>query len=233
MTAVIHIKKRTTQGKMETKALLAQDVVPGVMYGEALETRMISVERNTLHKAMHQKTGSGLLDIQVEGDSEPVKAIVHDWQTNPVSGAITHVDLYQVRMDKILHTEIPLNFTGVSLAVKNLGGTLVKQMSEIEVACLPGDLVNHIDVLLEQLATFDDAIHIKDLVMPQGIAASADADDIVVNVAPPRSEEEIASLNKEVDADVSKIEVTAEKKEEAGAEAGDAVKDKDKVKESK
>jgi hypothetical protein len=94
-------------------------------------------------------------------------------------------------------------------------------LEEVEVISLPDALVHEIEVDATKLVTFDDVIRVKDIVVPEGIEIKSDLEQAVASVQPPRSEAEMAALDAAVDADVSKVEVLTEKKEEAGAEGAE------------
>ena len=148
----------------------------------------------------------------------PTKVIIQDIQRHPLSNAIIHADLHQVKMTEKLRAEIMLHFVGESVAVKELGGVLVKNLDHIKVETLPADLVSEIAVEISSLKTFDDVIHVKDLAVPKGITVLDKEDEVVVLVTPPRSEEELAALEKEtVDekAAVESIEGVKEEPKEA------------------
>ncbi len=109
---------------------------------------------------------------------------------DPKSDKIIHVDFHKVKMTEKIHTEIGLIFEGEAPGVKELGGTLVKNRDQIEVECLPGDLVHEIKIDLGVLKNLHDAVHIKDLNIPKGIAALADPEEVIVTVLPTKVEEE-------------------------------------------
>ena len=228
MTQIILKKREGTGSHLSARSRRTGDV-PGVIYGEGVASRNFSIPEAAVNKILKHGGSSSLFDVQWEGESNGVKAILHDLQKDPVSGRPVHVDLYQVRMDKVLHTEIPLHFTGISPAVKDLGGTLVKQITELEIECLPGDLIQSVEVSIETLKTFEDHIKVKDLKLPSSIKTKLDPETIVLSVFAPRSEAELAALSGEVKADVSAIEVLTEKKKEGEeGEEGDSKSGEDK-----
>ncbi|MEK7189178.1 MAG: 50S ribosomal protein L25 [Patescibacteria group bacterium] len=216
MSATIILKQRTPHGTTGARFLRASALVPGVLYGDHIASRHFSVDLKDFPKLRSAGGSSGLIDVQLPGEDGAVKAIVQDIQTDPVSGRLEHVDLYQVRMDKKLHTEAHLTFTGESAAVKDLGGILVKQHTELPIECLPADLATHIEVPIGSLATFENVIRVRDLALPKGIATHLPADEIIAAVSEPRSEEELSQLSAEIVAGAGP-EVLTEKKEEATA----------------
>ncbi|MEK7125442.1 MAG: 50S ribosomal protein L25 [Patescibacteria group bacterium] len=217
----IEIQTREKFGKGESRRARRSGLVPGVIYGEGIASRHFTVPEVAVKKLLRSEGKSNLFDVQIAGEDKAVKAIVQDWQNHAVSGRPEHIDLYQVRMDKVLHTKIALHFVGVSSAVKDLGGTLIKQADSLAIECLPGDLINHAEISIAPLKTFIDHVRVKDLVLPAGIKVLLDSEAILANVAAPRTDAEMEALKGEVKADVSAIEVLTEKKKEG--EEGEAV----------
>lgn len=220
MVTTLKLKKRHVRGTAAARALRSAGSIPGIIYGDNIESRSVLFSENDVRTLERGGEGSNLFDVELEGE-QPVKAILYEVDRDPVTDRARHIDLYQVRMDKELHTDIPLVFAGTASAVKDLGGTLVKVIDELPVACLPADLVHHIEVDISVLKTFDDAIRVKDLNLPKGISTRLAADAIVANVEAPMTEEELAALSAPTTpVDLSAIEVTGKKKEEEAAEAG-------------
>lgn len=185
--------------------------VPAVLYGHGIDrSQSLTVpllEFSRAYKAAGENTVVKLL--LPKGKS--VNTLIHDVQTDPLSGRVLHVDFYQVRMDEKVEASVPLVFVGESLAVRGSGGILVKALDEVEVSCLPGNIPHELSVDIVALATFDDQIRISDIIIPEGVEVLSDKDAVVALVERPRSDEEMASLDAKVDADVSKVEGVAKK----------------------
>ncbi len=232
MTTIV-IKTRDKFGKGATRRERRAGNIPGVIYGEAIPSRHFTVPEAAVKKLLRSESKSNLFDVQVAGEDQAVKAIVQDWQNDPVSGRTEHIDLYQVRMDKVIHTKIPLHFIGTAGAVKDLGGTLVKQLDELPIECLPADLINHAEISIAPLKTFTDHVRVKDLILPAGIKVLLDAETILASAAAPRTDAEMEALKGEVKADVSDIEVLTEKKKEEGEEGKEDTTSAEKTTEKK
>lgn len=218
MSNAIQIKARKETGPKSAKVLRNQGQVPGVIYGDDIPNRHFIMTENQFGRLLKEKGTSSIFDVQIEGEPGSVKAILHDWQNHPVTDRTQHIDLYQVRMDKKLRTNIALEFIGESPAVKDLAGTLTKQITELPIEALPADLIGKIEVNIGNLKTFADLIRVKDLLVPDKIKILVDANAIVAKVTEPRSEKEIAALDQEVKEDIESVEVTSEKKDEEGGE---------------
>jgi len=171
------------------KDLIKSGFIPAIVYGPHLkENKLIKVNANALKKVVSAAGESTLIDLSVDSKPEGMVLVKED-QRDAIKDTLIHVDFYEVDMTKEIHTEIPLHFVGESKAVKDLSGVLIRSINEIEVKCLPTDLVNHIDVDISLLSTFDDVIKIHDLKLPKGIKLAHETDDVVATVAEPKAEE--------------------------------------------
>jgi len=191
-------------------------MIPGIVYGAGMEPVSISVEKHAFEKLYAEAGESSLIDFTVEG-MEPTKVLVQDVQYDSIKDRFIHVDFRQINMGVEMHATVELRFVGESAAVKALGGTLIRQRDEVEITCLPKDLVSHIDVDITALATFDDAIHVSDLPVPAGITIDADADTLIAKVSAPLSEEQLKAMEESQVGDVTAVEVDEKKKEEDDA----------------
>ncbi len=180
-------ERKNIEGKLEKTD--ARKFVPANVYGENFENKHIAIKAQELQKIYNTAGESNLLDLIIEGN-EPIKVMFKDVQTDPVKGTIIHVDFYKVDMAKKITTEIPLEFVGESKAVKDLGGMMLKNMDAVEVECLPSDLVDHIEVDISVLNTFEDSINLHDLKLPEGMKLTSETNDQVVSVSESKVEEE-------------------------------------------
>lgn len=211
----------------KVKVSRSQGKIPAILYGKEFENIPLFLEEKEFKKIFENAGSSTIVDLEIKGKNTE-KVLIHEPQKDPISGDPLHVDLYKVNMKEEIHTEIPLEFIGESSAVTDLEGNLITNKDALEVTCLPDKLVSEIKVDISKLKTFEDLIKIKDLNIPEGIEITADPEEIVAQVTPPRSEEELEALETEAAADQEKagiegIEAAAEKekaeKEEAATEA--------------
>jgi large subunit ribosomal protein L25 len=189
------------------------DKIAAVVYGPDVTNASIEVDYPEFKKVLKEAGESSRIELNVEGEKEKRLVLVHEIQKDPVEDYFVHVDFLQPNLKEETEAEVPLVFEGDAPAVKDLGGTLVKNMSEIEVSALPQDLPHEIKVSLEGLKTFEDRILVKDLILPNNVKATANPEEIVALVAAQENvEEELASEIKENVEDIEKVE--KEKKEE-------------------
>lgn len=157
------------------------DVIFGNIYAPNFENINLSIKKQDFEKIYEQAGESNLIDLEIEG-MDPFKILIKEIQKDAVKNRIIHVDFYKVDMTKEINTEIPLEFVGVSKAEKELGGMLIKNYDSIEVECLPGDLVDHIDVDISKLENIDDSIRMEDLDIPKGMKLVSETNDTIVSV---------------------------------------------------
>jgi large subunit ribosomal protein L25 len=170
------------------KHLRETGLIPAVMYGRDIEPKSIQVHEKTLAKILRQAGTHQLISLQV-GDDKPVLTLARDIQRDAMKHSYVHVDFYAVKMSEKVTAQIPLIFVGEAPAVHDLGGILTHGLDELEVECLPGDLISAIEVDLTALAHFNDTITVADLQVPPTITVLSEPESLVAKVEPPRTAE--------------------------------------------
>jgi len=194
--------------------------IPANVYGNDFKNQNIAIETLAFNKVFAGAGESSLINLVIE-NSEPVKVLVHEVQIDPVTMKAIHIDFYKVNMKEKIKTEIPIKKIGESSAVVDLEGILVTNRDEVEVECLPADLIPEIEVDLSALKTFDDVIKVSNLKVPATIEILDDPEEVVFLVQPPRSEEELAELEEKPEEDVEAVEVEGAKPEEGEVVEGE------------
>ena len=218
---------RTLQGTGASRRLRRTNKVPGVIYGGESPAQSIEIDHNPLFHAMRKEAfHASILEMKLDGKSEQV--LLRDYQMHAFKQIIQHIDFQRVDPKKPIHIRVPLHFKNAaeSEAVK-FGGAMVSHvLNEIEVACLPKDLPEFIEVDLKDIAA-GHSVHVADLKLPAGVrAVLRGRENPVVATATVRGkEEEVAVVAAPVAAEVP---ATAQKKpaEAAAAPAKDAAKKK-------
>lgn len=203
--------------KQAAKKLRQQKMVPAVFYGNGKTNESIVLDHETFRKVFAEAGSNTIIDLKMPSGATE-KVLVHDVQRDPVMDTFMHVDFYGVKMTEKLTTEIPFEFVGESNAVKNLGGMLTTNMDEIEVRCLPGDLVHSIVIDLSKLENLNDSIHLSDITMPHGLEVMTEEEDpVIVSVQAIEEEKEEESTG-----EVAMPEVLNQSAEEPAADAAKA-----------
>lgn len=194
--------------------------IPAVLYGPGSSPVSLAVQKKEFDAVYREAGESSLVTIELEQGSSPV--LIREVQLHPLSGDAIHIDFYQPRMDEKLRMNIPVELEGVAPAVKDLEGTLIQNIQEVEVLALPKDLPREIMVSVEGLVSFEDRILVKDLKVGAGVEIVAEGDWIVAQVVPPEKVEE--ELEKPVEESVDKVEKVETKKKEEVEESQEAPK---------
>ncbi|HWY70053.1 MAG TPA: 50S ribosomal protein L25 [Terriglobales bacterium] len=135
--------------------------IPAVVYGAKKESVAVTVNPKQISRILHSESGHNtVFDLKV--GSEQSKAMIVDWQYEPIKGSLLHIDLKRIAMDKALRVKVPVQLTGVPEGVKTQGGILEQIVREVEIECLPSDIPDHIDVDVTPLV-FGQVFRVSDL----------------------------------------------------------------------
>lgn len=188
--------------------------IPGVLYGSGVENTLISINLKEFNKIFEEAAESTLISLESKEEKNKHSVLIHDVQRHPVTGNPIHVDFFQPNLKEEVEVTVELVFEGIPPAVKELGGTLVKNLSEVEIKALPTNLPSEIIINVESLKTFDDTITIADIKIGEGVKILADPEEIIALVTPIEDIEE--ELKEPIKEDVSLVEkqVKQKKKEE-------------------
>lgn len=220
--------KATTRAQEESpRAIRREGNIPAILYGHKIENQMLNLPYNIFYNLYREAGENTLIDLAIDG-KEPFKVIIHDVDRDEVSNKVRHVDLYQVKMDEKIETEIPIHFIGESPAVKEMGGVLLKQMDALPVKCLPNDLIKYVEVDLSNLKDLNDVVRVADITIPSTLEVLRDGDEAVTLVTAPREEKEPVE-----EEGVAEEAVLAAEGEEAKPEEGAEIPDDTSVKDQK
>lgn len=209
------VEKR--DAKKKAGSFRRDGVLPAVVYGRSEESTPIAVNRKEFEK-LFKKAGSSTV-ITLKGLGEEKDALIHEVSFHAVSGEPLHADFYAIEKGQTVTVSVPLEFDGVSPAVKELGGILVKVMHELEMEVVPKDLPQAIHVDISKLTGLDSKISVSDLKLPASAKISVPMDEVVAMIDTAKEEvEETAPV------DLSAIEMSVErgKKEEEEAPAAES-----------
>ena len=190
MQASLIATKRETRGKNEARRLRASGHVPAVIYGGALEEPVpVSVDPKILLRILHSDSGvNTLIDLELEG-GDSTQVLVKDFQLDPVSTELLHVDFYRLAMDKVITVTVPVTLRGEAIGVKQEGGLVDFVTREIQVECLPVEIPEHIEVDVQELS-IGDGVRLRDVVEGVVWKPISELDTLLVHVVPPKVEEE-------------------------------------------
>ncbi|HZR02717.1 MAG TPA: 50S ribosomal protein L25/general stress protein Ctc [Burkholderiales bacterium] len=187
----VNATSRSTQGRGASRRLRHAQKVPGIVYGAGQDPQPIELDHKEL--GMHLKAEAfhaSILTLNLDGQKQQV--LLRDYQMHPWRQDVLHVDFQRVAQDRKIHMKVPLHFINAEMApgVKTGGGTVNHVLAELDVACLPADLPNYIEVDLANLQV-GHSIHLSELTLPKGVEAvrlRGGDDPVVVTISVPRVE---------------------------------------------
>lgn len=189
---VIEAEPRVNQGSGASRRLRRAGKLPGILYGGHQDPVAITLDHNAiLLNLKNEAFYSHILTVNLNGRSE--RAILRDLQRHPFKPALVHVDLQRVSADEAIRVHVPVHLVNEDICrgVRTGGGMLNRQLTEVEVECLPADLPETIDVDVADLGV-GDSVHLSGLALPPGVTVVALAheghDSAVVSVLLPRGE---------------------------------------------
>ncbi len=160
--AVVATPRSGKFNKNHARRVRVAGLIPAVVYGAGKDAVAVTVDPKVVIKILHSESGHNtIFDLNVTGEA-PAKAMIVDWQHEPIKGKLLHIDLKRIAMDKAMRVSVPVLLSGIPAGVKTAGGVLEQVLREVEIECLPGDIPDHIDIDVSGLELYG-AIHISDL----------------------------------------------------------------------
>jgi large subunit ribosomal protein L25 len=193
--AVVATPRTGKFNKNHARRVRVEGKIPAVVYGAGIDPVAVTVDPKVVTKILHSESGHNtIFDLNVEGASL-VKAMIVDWQHEPIKGKLLHIDFKRIAMNKAMRVSVPVLLAGIPLGVKNSGGVLDQILREVEIECLPADIPDHIDVDVAELELYG-AIHISDLPHSGSIKFIGDEHALVAHVTLIKEEaaEEVAAV---------------------------------------
>lgn len=216
----LEAKSRVTTGK-QVKQLRAEQWIPAVVYGPDRPVESLQIWEVSLRKALQVAGSTALIDLVVDGKKKPYVVLAREIQQDILTGRVQHVDFYQVRLTEKVKTTPRLEFVGEAPVAKAGLGVVVHAMTEVEVECLPTDLISSIEVDLSVLETLDDNIVVGSLNVPSGVTILVDPEEVVASAVALRVLEEEVEEVEELELVLGEEFVAPEEDEGDSAGAAD------------
>ena len=210
----------SSRGKNEARRLRVSGRVPAVVYGAKKNTVAVSVDPKVISRILASKSGHNtIFDLQVGG--EKAKAMIVDWQYEPIKGSLLHIDLKRIAMDEKMRVSVPIHTVGEAAGVKQQGGILDVVLREVEIECLPGDIPTHIDADVSHLE-FGIVLRVKDLPHGGKLKFITDGEQAVAHITSVKEEVAATPDAAAADAAATPAEPEVIKKGKQDAEEGEA-----------
>jgi len=218
----VEAKPRQGGGKNDARRLRQTGMIPAVVYGAGKDSLAVAVDPKQMSRILHSESGhNSIFDLTLNGES--AKVMIVDWQYEPIKGALLHVDLKRIAMDRVLRVSVPVLLKGEAPGVKTQGGILEQILREVEIECLPADIPSHIDADVSQLM-FGQVIRVSDLPHGGKLKFLTDEDQSVAHVVAVKEVAAPAAAEAEAEgaaAAPAEPEVIKKGKQEAEGEAAE------------
>jgi large subunit ribosomal protein L25 len=220
---VLEAQPREAGTKNHARRVRRDGKIPAVVYGAGKDATPVTVDPRHVLRILRSDSGHNtIFDLAMNGDR--AKAMIVDWQYEPIKGHLLHIDLKRIAMDKALRVSVPVMLQGVPAGVKTEGGILEQMLREVEIECLPADIPSHIDVDVTEL-TFGKVLRVSDLPHNAKIKFLTDENQPIAHVTSVKEEVVATPEAAAADAAAGPAEPEVIKKGKAeteeGAEGGD------------
>ncbi len=220
----VQIRKKI--GKEGSKQVRREDCIPAIVYGGGKTPTAIKIDRRAFERIERTHRGeSFVLHLSVFEDEKKLRdysSLIKEIQLDPVTDRILHIDFIRISLTEKIEVKVPVRVQGDAIGVKNKGGSVDHHLWELDVVCLPMSIPSHINVDISNL-DIHDAIHVKDLALPEGLVTEHDPDAVVVSIVPPMKEE--GEEPAEGEEAMAEPEVISEKKKEDATDKADSAKE--------
>lgn len=211
----LDVQVRDKVGSRKIKSIRRENAVPAIVYGGESKPTSIKVDRSNYERIMRHHHGQSVIfHLNVMDGEKKLRdysVIVKEEQHDPVSDSLLHIDFNRISLTKELEVKVPIETKGDPVGVKRDGGSLEHVLWELSVICLPKKIPQKIVIDVSHLL-IGDAVHVRDITLPEGVRTKQDPETILVSVIPPMKEEAMAPA----EGGPTEPEVLKEKKPEAG-----------------
>jgi large subunit ribosomal protein L25 len=195
----LKVSQRESTGSAEARRMRRAGIIPGIVYG-VKGSVAVSVEEKALRQALGRDRGSVIIDLDIDGKGEAKQhpAIIKEYQSDPITGSLMHIDFIEVRMDKPIESMVHIELAGTPIGLRD-GGILEHSLREVHVRSLPNDIPSKIEAGIDELG-IGDSIRVSDLQAPQGCEILNDPETLIAAVmAPKLVVEEVPAEEEEVE----------------------------------
>jgi large subunit ribosomal protein L25 len=198
-TSILEAQPRTPGTKNDARRVRRAGKIPAGVYGAGKSAVPVAVDPRQVSRILHSETGhNSVFDLALDG--ERTKAMIVDWQYEPIKGSLLHIDVKRIAMDQKLRVNVPIELIGEPAGVKQQGGLLEQIVREVEVECLPADIPNVIELNVAELV-FGVVLRVADLPKNDKVRFLTDADQPVAHII--SIKEEVAATPETVAAEAA------------------------------
>jgi large subunit ribosomal protein L25 len=192
----IEVEPRFERGKNAARRLRVAGKIPAVVYGAGLESTALALDPREINQILYSRTGHNTIFNMLVPGGESSPVMIVDWQHDPVTEVLLHIDLERIQLDKPLLVKVPVRLLGEPVGVKVEGGLLEVVHREVEVECLPADIPEQIEVDVSELS-IGDTVRASDLAFGERISLRGKTTMVVCHVVEMRAVEEEETTDEE------------------------------------
>lgn len=167
----------------KVRFLRRRGITPVHLFGADVESMALQCDTAQLQRVLAQAGKTRLISLRLDKARKPRNVLVREIQRNPLTGNLLHVDFYQVGMAAAIRVEVPIVLVGEAPALKSKGNILMQELSSLAIECLPGEIPTTVEVDLSALTEAGQAIHVKDIMLGEGITVFSDPEHIVLKIS--------------------------------------------------
>jgi large subunit ribosomal protein L25 len=183
---ILEAQKREPGNKNAARRVRVDGKIPAIVYGAGKDSAPVAVDPRQVLRILKSESGHNtIFDLAL--DSDRVKAMIVDWQFEPIKGKLLHVDLLRIAMDKKLTVTVPVVLKGEAQGVKTEGGILEQLLREVEIECLPADIPKSIEVDVSHLV-FGIEVRVKDLPHSDKLKFLTDENQMIAHITSVKEE---------------------------------------------
>lgn len=213
----LRAEQRNIFGK-KTKRLRKAGLIPATLYGPRTEPVSLQIQERDLRQVLDRAGTHQVISLWIDEADRPRMTLAREIQRDTITHSLLHVDLYEVAMTERITAEIPLSLVGEAPIAAQKRGLLVRGLDSVQVLCLPGELVESIEVDISDLEEDDQAILVKDLIVDGAIEVLTNPEEVVLQVLPVRAALVEEVVGEEVEAREVEVITAAREREEGEPE---------------
>ena len=217
-SAELKAQLRTDTGKEAAGQLRAQGRLPAILYGKDMEARGLSLDMKEVEYLFQRiAVENTIVDLQIEGEKEPVQTLIREIQTLPHKFGLLHVDFLRIQKGVAVEVDIPVHLEGVPAGVRESGGMLEQIINELRVKCIPSMIPEVVSIDVTGLHV-GDAVHVSDVDLGEGVDILVDAERTICSVHIPRVAVEAEPEEGAEEAEEEAAEAEAAREEEGSGD---------------
>jgi len=178
----LQVTNREILGK-KVRFLRRQGIIPAHLFGHNFESVALQCDAAQLKRVLVQAGKTRLISLKLDKAKRPRNVVAREIQRNPLTGELLHVDFYQVRMAEKIKVDVPIVLVGEAPALKSKENMLLQELNNLTIECLPDQIPPSIELDVSPLTEAEQAIHVKDIILGEGIAVLIDPEHMVVKIS--------------------------------------------------